>query len=115
MSEGVLGADFRYTDVWVSMGEPLETWAKRIPLLTPYQVDASAMAATGKVGTKFLLCRPAVHDRSTILGQRLYEQSGVDGAEVTDEVFTSPASIVFDQAENRTHTIKAVTVNALAG
>jgi ornithine carbamoyltransferase len=109
----VRGADFLYTDVWVSMGEPPETWQDRIAQLLPYQVNAKAMAATGNTGTAFLHCLPALHDRSTRLGERLFAQYGLDGLEVTDEVFESAASLVFDQAENRMHTIKAVLVATL--
>jgi len=112
--EAVQGADFVYTDVWVSMGEAPEVWAKRIPLLTPYQVNEALMASTGNPHTRLLHCLPAVHDRSTVLGERLWNEHGLDGAEVTNAVFTSPASIVFDQAENRLHTIKAIMVHALA-
>ena len=108
----VAGADFLYTDVWVSMGEPADTWAKRIPLLQPYQVTQALLDAAGHA-SKFLHCLPALHDTSTALGQRLHQQYGMSGAEVTDEVFESPRSLVFDQAENRLHTIKAVLVAAL--
>ena len=111
--EGVADADFVYTDVWVSMGESPQTWAERVPLLLPYRVTEHLMAGAGS-HAKFLHCLPAVHDRSTELGQRLHDEFGLDGAEVTDEVFTSSRSIVFDQAENRLHTIKAVLVDALA-
>jgi ornithine carbamoyltransferase len=109
----VRGADFLYTDVWVSMGEPPETWQDRIAQLLPYQVNAKAMAATGNPDTGFLHCLPALHDRSTRLGERLFAQYGLDGLEVTDEVFESATSLVFDQAENRMHTIKAVLVATL--
>ncbi len=112
-ARGVAGADFVYTDVWVSMGEPAATWAERIPQLLPFRVTEQLMATAGP-DARFLHCLPAVHDRSTELGRRLHEEFGLDGAEVTDEVFTSPRSIVFDQAENRLHTIKAVLVDALA-
>jgi ornithine carbamoyltransferase len=115
VGRAVGGVDYLYTDVWVSMGEPAEEWDKRIPLLLPYQVTEQLLEASGKPDTKFLHCLPAVHDRSTVLGQRLHEQYGLDGAEVTEAVFESPRSIVFDQAENRMHTIKAVLVAALAG
>jgi ornithine carbamoyltransferase len=114
VGEAVLGADVLYTDVWVSMGEAPEVWSKRIPLLTPYQVNEALMIATGNPHTKLLHCLPAIHNRSTVLGERLWTEYGLDGAEVTDAVFTSPASLVFDQAENRLHTIKAVMVHALA-
>ena len=113
VEQGVSGVDFVYTDVWVSMGESDEQWSTRIPLLLPYRVTDKLMAATGKPDTKFLHCLPSVHDRSTQLGRRLFDQHGLDGAEVTDEVFESPHSLVFDQAENRLHTIKAVMVAAL--
>lgn len=109
----VTGTDFLYTDVWVSMGEPPEEWNKRIPLLRPYQVSAKLIASTGKPSTCLMHCLPAVHDTSSALGQRLFEQYGLTGAEVTDDVFESPQSIVFDQSENRLHTIKAVMVEAL--
>ncbi len=112
---GVAGADFLYTDVWVSMGEAAQQWGVRVPLLRPYRVDSDLMAATGKPGTKFLHCLPAVHDRGSQLGERLYAQFGLVGAEVSDDVFGSPASVVFDQAENRMHTAKAVMLAALAG
>ncbi|MCW2543215.1 MAG: ornithine carbamoyltransferase [Frankiales bacterium] len=115
VAEAVLGVDFVYTDIWVSMGEPPEVWAKRIPLLTPYQVNEALMASTGNPHTKLLHCLPAVHDRSTVLGEQLWTEFGIDGAEVTDAVFTSDASLVFDQAENRLHTIKALMVHALTG
>jgi ornithine carbamoyltransferase len=113
VQEAVAGVDFVYSDVWVSMGESPDVWAKRIPLLLPYRVTEHVMTLSGKPGTKFMHCLPSVHDRSTDLGRRLYEQHGLDGAEVTDQVFESPRSIVFDQAENRLHTIKAVLVAAL--
>jgi ornithine carbamoyltransferase len=115
VDEGVKGADFLYTDVWVSMGEPAEMWAERIKLLRPYQVNAAAMAATGNPHVKFLHCLPAFHNRDTKVGQQIFEEFGLDGMEVTDEVFESPASIVFDQAENRMHSIKAVMVATLSG
>lgn len=110
---GVSGADFLYTDVWVGKGGSAEQWDERVPLLLPYRVTAGLLAATGKPGTCLLHPLPAVHDRSTALGQRLYEQYGLDGAEVTEEVFESARSVVFDQAANRLHTIKAVLVGAL--
>ena len=110
----VEGVDFVYTDVWVSMGESDERWSARIDLLLPYRVTEKVLHASGKPDTKFLHCLPAVHDRSTQLGERLHELYGISGAEVTDDVFESPRSTVFDQAENRLHTIKAVMVNALA-
>ena len=108
----VQGVDFVYTDVWVSMGESDEEWDRRVPLLRPYAVTPELMASSGKATTKFLHCLPSVHDASTELGRRVRDRFGLVGAEVTDEVFESPASIVFDQAENRMHTIKAVMVAA---
>jgi ornithine carbamoyltransferase len=108
--EGVRGADFVYTDVWVSMGEAKEVWAERIELLRPYQVNAAAMAATGNANTKFMHCLPAFHNADTKVGRQMLEEHGISEMEVTDEVFESAASIVFDQAENRMHTIKAVLV-----
>ena len=111
----VLGADFLHTDVWVSMGEPADSWRKRIELLLPYQVNDKTLAATGNPDVKFMHCLPALHDRRTHLGQDLFDTYGLDGLEVTDDVFSSPASIVFDQAENRLHTIKAVLVATLEG
>ena len=113
VEEAVLGADYLYTDVWVSMGESADTWAERIAQLLPYQVNAKTLAATGSPGTAFLHCLPALHDRTTALGAELFDRYGLDGLEVTDEVFESPASLVFDQAENRMHTIKAVLVATL--
>ncbi len=110
VEEGVKGADFLYTDVWVSMGEPKEVWAERIKLLLPYQINAKAMAATGNPNTKFMHCLPAFHNAETKVGKQMLEEHGISEMEVTDEVFESPASIVFDQAENRMHTIKAVLV-----
>ncbi|MEU1473977.1 ornithine carbamoyltransferase [Streptomyces sp. NPDC005760] len=109
----VHGADFLHTDVWVSMGEPADSWRKRIELLLPYQVNDKTLAATGNPDVKFMHCLPALHDRRTHLGQDLFDTYGLDGLEVTDEIFSSPASIVFDQAENRLHTIKAVLVATL--
>jgi ornithine carbamoyltransferase len=110
VAEGVAGADFLYTDVWLSMGEPASTWNERIDLLLPYQVSSKTMAATGKPGTKFMHCLPALHNRDTKAGAMLYEARGLDALEVTEDVFESPASIVFDQAENRLHTIKAAVI-----
>lgn len=111
--EGVKGCDFLYTDVWVSMGEPKEVWDARIEQLKPYQVNKQLMEATGNPDVKFLHCLPAFHDRNTKVGEDIYEKTGMDALEVTDEVFESEASIVFDQAENRMHTIKAVMVATL--
>ena len=111
VSEAIPGADFVETDVWVSMGEPADVWAERIRLLRPYRVDAALMARTGNPNAKFLHCLPAFHDINTTVGQRIAEQTGlIDGLEVTHEVFTSAASVVLDEAENRLHTIKAVMV-----
>ena len=107
---GVKGADYLHTDVWVSMGEPKEVWAERIRLLSPYQVNTATMAATGNPGTKFMHCLPAFHNADTKVGRDMLEHHGISEMEVTEEVFESPASIVFDQAENRMHTIKAVLV-----
>ena len=111
----VRGADFVYTDVWVSMGEPDEAWAARVPLLLPYRVTDDVLDATHRSGVRFMHCLPAIHNRGTAIGARLHAQLGVDGAEVTEEVFESKRSIVFDQAENRMHTVKALLVQALAG
>ena len=110
VADGVKGADFLYTDVWVSMGEPKEVWAERIRLLQPYQINAATMAATGNRATKFMHCLPAFHNADTKVGKDTLEHFGISEMEVTEEVFESPASIVFDQAENRMHTIKAVLV-----
>lgn len=109
----VKGADFIYTDVWVSMGEPKEKWAERIALLKPYQVTAEVMAKTGNPRACFMHCLPAFHNTDTSVGTDIKETFGLDAMEVTEEVFESPASIVFDQAENRMHTIKAVLVATL--
>ena len=110
---GVKGCDFLYTDVWVSMGEPESVWKERIELLKPYQVNAALMAATGNPACKFMHCLPAYHNRETKVGEDVYQKFGMDGVEVTEDVFESPASIVFDEAENRMHTIKAVMVATL--
>lgn len=110
---GVKGCDFVHTDVWVSMGEPQDVWAERIAALLPYQVNAEVMDATGNPDAKFMHCLPAFHDRETEVGERVYTQTGIGELEVTNEVFESPASIVFDQAENRLHTIKAILVATL--
>jgi ornithine carbamoyltransferase len=98
------------TDVWVSMGEPPSVWAERIQLLKPYQVNAASMERTGNPNVKFMHCLPAFHNRETEVGEDVYQKYGEDGLEVTEEVFESPASVVFDEAENRMHTIKAVMV-----
>jgi len=102
-----------YTDVWVSMGEADEVWKERIELLSPYQINAKAMELTGNPNCKFLHCLPAFHNRETKVGEEIFQKFGLDGMEVNEEVFESPASIVFDQAENRMHTIKAVMVATL--
>lgn len=109
----VLDVDFIYTDVWVSMGEPKEKWAERIKLLMPYQVNAALMAKTGNPRTRFMHCLPAFHNTETSVGKDIEAQFGISAMEVTEEVFESEASIVFDQAENRMHTIKAVLVATL--
>lgn len=112
---GVEGVDFVHTDVWVSMGEPKDVWAERAELLRPYQVNAELLGATGNPKVKFMHCLPAFHDAATVVGAEIAEATGMEGGlEVSDEVFRSPASIVFDQAENRLHTIKAVLVATLA-
>ena len=113
VDEGVFGADFVYTDVWVSMGEPKEKWAERIELLLPYQVNADLMKRTGNPHVRFMHCLPAFHDRHTTVGEQLFQDTGLEALEVTDEVFESDASIVFDQAENRMHSIKAILVATL--
>ncbi|EPT7001559.1 ornithine carbamoyltransferase [Cronobacter malonaticus] len=115
IAAGVKGADFIYTDVWVSMGEAKEKWAERIALLRPYQVNSQMLALTGNPNVKFLHCLPAFHDDQTTLGKQMAQEYGLKGGmEVTDEVFESAHSIVFDQAENRMHTIKAVMVATLS-
>ncbi|MDX6313659.1 MAG: ornithine carbamoyltransferase [Streptomyces sp.] len=114
VAEGVRGADFVHTDVWVSMGEPKEVWDERIALLGPYAVTAEVLAATGNPDVKFMHCLPAFHDLGTKVGREIYERHGLTSLEVTDEVFESPRSVVFDQAENRMHTIKAILVATLA-
>ena len=115
VDEGVSGVDFLYTDVWVSMGEDKSVWKERIELLSPYQVNEELVARTGNPKVKFMHCLPAFHNRETKVGQDIFEQYGMDGLEVTDDVFESEHSIVFDQAENRLHTIKAVMVATLGG
>ena len=113
VEEGVKGCDFLYTDVWVSMGEPDEVWAERIALLKPYQVNAKMMEMTGNPKCKFMHCLPAYHNLETQVGRDVFKKFGLDGVEVTEEVFESENSIVFDEAENRMHTIKAVMVATL--
>src|SRR5262245_19166220 len=113
IAAAVAGADFLYTDVWLSMGEPQARWDDRIDLLLPYQVNAKMLAATGNPAVKFMHCLPALHTRETEIGQQIHSSRGLEALEVTDEVFESPASIVFDQAENRLHTIKALMVATL--
>jgi ornithine carbamoyltransferase len=108
VATGVAGVDFLYTDVWVSMGEPKEVWDRRIAQLRDYQVNMDMVQATGNPGVKFMHCLPAFHNRRTKVGEEIFEKTGMAALEVTDEVFESPHSIVFDQAENRLHTIKAV-------
>ena len=113
VAEGVKGVDFLYTDVWVSMGEPDSVWEERIRLLKPYQVNMEAVKLTGNPRVKFLHCLPSFHNRETKTGEEIYQKFGLDGMEVTDDVFESEHSVVFDQAENRLHTIKAVMVAML--
>jgi ornithine carbamoyltransferase len=113
VARAVRGADVLFTDVWVSMGEPDEVWAERIELLKPYQVNAAAMALTGNPDVKFMHCLPAFHNADTAVGREIYEKFGLDALEVTDDVFESPASLVWEEAENRLHTIKAIMVATL--
>jgi len=113
VEEGVKDCDFLYTDVWVSMGEAKEVWKQRIELLKPYQVNKQVMEMTGNPHTKFMHCLPAFHNRETTVGEDIFKEFGLEALEVTDEVFESAASIVFDEAENRMHTIKAVMVATL--
>jgi len=113
--EAVKGADFLYTDVWLSMGENEAAWGQRIEALTPFRVTSEVMAATGNPHVKFMHCLPAFHNAETEVGADIAKRFGIDCMEVTDEVFESPASIVFDQAENRMHTIKAILVATIAG
>jgi ornithine carbamoyltransferase len=113
VEEGVKGVDFLYTDVWVSMGEPAEVWEERIKLLKPYQVNQKVIELTGNPAVKFLHCLPAFHNRETNVGEEIFQKYGLDGMEVTEGVFESKHSIVFDEAENRLHTIKAVMVATL--
>ncbi len=113
IAPGVAGCDFVYTDVWVSMGEPDAVWEERITLLRPYQVNAAMMQATGNPSAKFLHCLPAFHNEETAVAKEIKQKFGIAEMEVTEEVFESPASVVFDQGENRLHTIKAVMVATL--
>ena len=113
VAEGVRGSDIVYTDIWVSMGEPAELWEERIALLSPYQVNADVMAQAND-GAIFMHCLPSFHDRNTVVGQEIYERFGISEMECTDEVFRSEASVVFDEAENRLHSIKAVILATLA-
>ncbi len=113
VAKGVKGADFLYTDVWVSMGEPEEVWEERVKLMQPYQVNAEVMELTGNPDVKFMHCLPAFHNAETKIGKKMKEKLDLESMEVTDEVFESTASIVFDEAENRMHTIKAIMVATL--
>jgi ornithine carbamoyltransferase len=113
VAKGVKGVDFLYTDVWVSMGEPESVWEERIKLLKPYQINKEVLALTANPNVKFLHCLPAFHNRETKVGEDIFQKFGLDAMEVTDDVFESGQSIVFDQAENRVHTIKAVMVGTL--
>jgi ornithine carbamoyltransferase len=113
VAEAVKGADVLFTDVWVSMGEPDDVWAERIELLKPYQVNAETMKLTGNPDVKFMHCLPAFHNTETQVGKEIYEKFGLPALEVTEDVFESPASLVWDEAENRMHTIKAVMVATL--
>jgi ornithine carbamoyltransferase len=113
VQEGVEGVDFLYTDVWVSMGEPENVWKERIQLLKPYQINASILEKTGNPSVKFLHCLPSFHNLETTVGKDIFEKYGLNGMEVTEDVFESKHSIVFDEAENRLHTIKAVMVATL--
>ncbi|MCA9990231.1 MAG: ornithine carbamoyltransferase [Ardenticatenaceae bacterium] len=113
VAQAVHGVDYIHTDVWVSMGEPAEVWDERVRLLRAYQVNAALIELTGNPQVKFMHCLPAFHNRETKIGEEIYQQTGLDGLEVTDDVFESWRSIVFDQAENRMHTIKAVMVATL--
>ncbi|MGY3570818.1 ornithine carbamoyltransferase [Vibrio paucivorans] len=113
VEEGVKGCDYLYTDVWVSMGEAPEAWDERVALMTPYQVNIDTLKKTGNPQVKFMHCLPAFHDAETTIGKQVAEKYGMTGLEVTDEVFESEHSIVFDEAENRMHTIKAVMVATL--
>jgi len=115
LAAGVRGADFIYTDVWLSMGESEDQWTDRVRLLLPYRVTAQVMDSTGRPATRFMHCLPSIHNRATEVGARLHAQFGLDGAEVTEEVFTSPRSVVFAQSANKMHSLKALIVATLAG
>jgi ornithine carbamoyltransferase len=113
VEEGVAGCDFLYTDVWVSMGEAAQAWDERVALMKPYQVNMAMLKQTGNPAVKFMHCLPAFHNDETVIGKQVAEKYGMKGLEVTEEVFESDHSIVFDEAENRMHTIKAVMVATL--
>jgi ornithine carbamoyltransferase len=113
IDSGVAGCDFLVTDVWVSMGEAQEVWEERIKLLEPYQINSAMMARSGNPAVKFMHCLPSFHDTNTVIGEQIHQKFGLEAMEVTDEVFESDASVVFDEAENRLHTIKAVMVATL--
>ena len=113
--EAVKDTDFVHTDVWVSMGEPESVWQERIDLLKPYQVNAELMKASGNPNVKFMHCLPAYHNKETKVGKWVFDTFGLDGVEVTEDVFESPSSLAFEQAENRMHTIKAILVATLGG
>lgn len=113
VEEGVKGCDYLYTDVWVSMGEAPEAWDERVAKMTPYQVNMDVIAKTGNLQVKFMHCLPAFHNDETVIGKQVADKYGMNGLEVTEEVFESEHSIVFDEAENRMHTIKAVMVATL--
>ncbi|MBN2062724.1 MAG: ornithine carbamoyltransferase [Deltaproteobacteria bacterium] len=113
IEKGLKGCDFLYSDVWVSMGEPEHVWKERIELLLPYQVNKEKLDMTGNRNVKYMHCLPAFHNRQTIIGEEIFNKFGIDAMEVTEEVFESEASVVFDEAENRIHTIKAVMVATL--
>jgi ornithine carbamoyltransferase len=113
VDDAVAGVDYLYTDVWLSMGEPADKWDARIRLLRPYQVNGEVVKKTGNPQVKFLHCLPSLHNRDTAVGEQLYQRTGLSDLEVTDEVFESGSSLVFAQAENRLHTIKAVMVATL--
>ena len=112
-AEGVKGVDYLYTDVWVSMGEDKSVWDERVKLLKPYQVNAALVKKTGNLNVKFMHCLPAFHDRHTKVGEEMFERFGLDGMEVTNDVFESDVNLAFEQAENRMHTIKAILVATL--